>query len=75
VQFAPGQRPNPFAVFSILRMDAATEPAIGINPQMFAGAIIATFGTGRTPGLDNAAGQLANFFQLGNVETHSPSAS
>jgi hypothetical protein len=42
---------------------------------MFTGAIIAAFGTGGTPGLHDATGQLANFFQLGNVQTHSASAS
>jgi hypothetical protein len=57
-------------------MDAATEFAVGINPQMFAGFVRTAFGTGGAPGLNNAAGQLANLFQLGNVETHSaPSGS
>jgi hypothetical protein len=52
-------------------MDAATEPAIGINPQMFAGAVMTAFGAGRAPRLDDPTGQFANLFQLGNVQTHS----
>jgi hypothetical protein len=56
-------------------MDTAAEFPVGINPQMFAGAIIAAFGAGRTPRLHDATGQLANFFQFANVETHSASTS
>ena len=67
---APGQRPNAFPVFAILRMDTAAEPAIGINPQMVAGAVIAASGAGRTPGLEDVAGQFADIFQLGRVEAH-----
>jgi hypothetical protein len=55
---------------AILRMDAATESPVRINPQMVAGAVIAASGAGRTPGLENVAGQSANIFQLGHVEAH-----
>jgi hypothetical protein len=70
VQFAPGQRPDSFPVFAILGMDATAEPAIGINPQMVAGAVVAAHGAGRAPGLEDVAGQFANIFQLGHVEAH-----
>jgi hypothetical protein len=56
VQFAPGQRPNLFPVFAILRMDAAAEPAVGIDPQMFAGAIMTAFSAGGATRLDDASG-------------------
>jgi len=55
---------------AILRMDAAAESAVGINPQMVPGAVVAALGAGRTPGLEDVAGQFANIFQLGHVEAH-----
>jgi hypothetical protein len=51
-------------MFFVLRMHAAAEPAVGINPQMFAGAIVTAFGTGRAPGLHDAARQFAHLFQF-----------
>ena len=65
-----GQGENPFPVFAAFGMDAATESPVGINPQMLAGAVVAAFGASGTAGLDNAAGQLPDFFQFGHVETH-----
>jgi hypothetical protein len=58
------QGENAFPVFAILRMDAAAEPAVGLNAQMIAGFVRTAFGAGGTPRLDNSTGQLAHLFKF-----------
>jgi hypothetical protein len=55
-------------------MDAAAEFAVGINPQMFALAIVAAFGACGATGLDDAAGQFTRLFEFIEIETHSTSS-
>lgn len=72
---APRHGEDSLAMFAVLGVDAATEPTVRINPQVYAGAVVTTFGAGRTSGLDDSAGQFARLFQFGDVQTHSPSTS
>jgi hypothetical protein len=64
------QSEDAFAVRGILWMNAATEPAIGIETQVFTLSVLTCFGASRATCLSGAIAQLAEFFEFGKVEAH-----
>src|SRR6185295_11023285 len=65
-----GQGEDALAMFAISRIDAASEFAIRVNPQMFALSVLTPFGAGRTAGPHGAAAKFHHLFELVHVESH-----
>jgi hypothetical protein len=55
---------------AVLRVNAATEPPIGLDAEMLARPIATGFGARRATGLNDAVGQLADQLQLFQIEAH-----